>query len=280
MQVHLKIGEFAKLSGVTVKTILYYHKIGLLAEPARSAGGYRLYGTDDLKQMLTIKRLKSLGLRLEEIKTILGHTEEPKSTREVLLSLQAELLNRIKTMKEQLTKIEDFLDQDNPALVEGYDDPSSFKMILDILGEEAKTDYRSICPELYEQERKLYQVMDELQWGFNYQDLLREIAEYFKEHPEQYQQSLLYGSQITAIVDLPEDSPVIEDLARDYGAFLKTFPFWEKAFNQESGVGYPLELLMTEMFTEVLGPAQMKLAELLRQYLISGKSAGETETGD
>lgn len=52
MQVHLKIGEFAKLSSVTVKTILYYHKIGLLGEPVRSPAGYRLYGLEETKHML------------------------------------------------------------------------------------------------------------------------------------------------------------------------------------------------------------------------------------
>jgi DNA-binding transcriptional MerR regulator len=41
----LKVGEFVKLTGSTLKTINYYHKVGLLPEPERSAGDYRLYGS-------------------------------------------------------------------------------------------------------------------------------------------------------------------------------------------------------------------------------------------
>ena len=43
MENRIKISDFAKLTGSTLKTIIYYHKIGLLQEPQRSPGGYRLY---------------------------------------------------------------------------------------------------------------------------------------------------------------------------------------------------------------------------------------------
>ncbi|MHB8125290.1 MAG: MerR family transcriptional regulator [Desulfitobacteriaceae bacterium] len=62
MEKHIKIGDFVKLTGSTLKTINYYHKISLLPVPERSAGGYRLYGSTELNRMRLIKRLKSLGL--------------------------------------------------------------------------------------------------------------------------------------------------------------------------------------------------------------------------
>lgn len=278
MQAHLKIGEFARLTGVTAKTILHYHKIGLLAEPERSSAGYRLYGMNELKHMRSIKRLKSLGLSLEEIKAIIGCVQE-KSNREVLMSLQAELESQKTIIEDRLAKIHAMLSQEKETLVEDSEESSSFKMILDILGPEAKTEYQSTCPALYEQERKIWSIMDEMQWGVDYQDLLREVAEYFNEHPEQYLQSLQYGEQIAAIADLPVNSPVIENLARNYGAFLKSFPFWNKFLNAQFDTAAPLESLMTEMFADMLGPAQMKLVELLRPYLIPD-SGGETECGD
>ena len=43
MRARLRIGEVAELLGVTPKAIRHYHKRGLLAEPTRSEGGYRLY---------------------------------------------------------------------------------------------------------------------------------------------------------------------------------------------------------------------------------------------
>ena len=44
----LKIGELAKLSGATTKTIRYYELLGLLPEPDRTDSGYRLYGEKDV----------------------------------------------------------------------------------------------------------------------------------------------------------------------------------------------------------------------------------------
>ncbi|HET8628651.1 MAG TPA: MerR family DNA-binding transcriptional regulator, partial [Thermomicrobiales bacterium] len=44
----LPIGEVVRLLGVTTETVRHYHKVGLLAEPRRSAGGYRLYTAADL----------------------------------------------------------------------------------------------------------------------------------------------------------------------------------------------------------------------------------------
>ncbi len=84
----LKSGDFIKLTGSTLKTINYYHKIGLLPKPERSAAGYRLYGPADLNRMRFIKHLKSLGLDLKQIKIIVGDLSNPKSSREVLESLR------------------------------------------------------------------------------------------------------------------------------------------------------------------------------------------------
>lgn len=54
MKSRIQIGEFVRLTGITVKTVLHYHKIGLLAEPMRSPGGYRLYGPAELNRMQAI----------------------------------------------------------------------------------------------------------------------------------------------------------------------------------------------------------------------------------
>ncbi len=67
MKNQIKISDFVN-DWKHIKTILYYHKIGLLQEPERSQGGYRLYGAAELTRMQFIKRLKSLGLDLKRIK--------------------------------------------------------------------------------------------------------------------------------------------------------------------------------------------------------------------
>ena len=271
MEKHLKIGEFAKLTGVTIKTVLHYHKIGVLAEVKRSAGGYRLYGPAELNRIRSIKRLKYLGLSLEQIKGILGEPDDNKSFRAVLLAMQTELLTQINTMTERVEKIQELLDEEH-KLAEDFAESPSFKMVVEILGEEAQEQYLSICPEIYEQERKLYAVMDDLQWGLDYQDTLREVAEYFRDHPDKYQQSLDYGPQITAIAGISPDSPTIAELAQEYAQFIKSLPFYEKLISQESRLGDSLESLCKDMFAEIYSPSQMKFIEMLQEYLDPPKS--------
>ncbi|MGM9738673.1 MAG: MerR family transcriptional regulator [Candidatus Cryptobacteroides sp.] len=64
----LSIGEFSKLCGVTVKTLRHYEKIGLLRPHSiESWTGYRYYTVSQMQPMLRIRKLKELGLSLEEI---------------------------------------------------------------------------------------------------------------------------------------------------------------------------------------------------------------------
>jgi hypothetical protein len=67
----MQIGQLARMSGLTTKTIRYYESIGLLDEPARTAGGYRSYGLDVLERLDFIRQAKASGLTLTEIGSIL-----------------------------------------------------------------------------------------------------------------------------------------------------------------------------------------------------------------
>ncbi|MFC5816956.1 MerR family transcriptional regulator [Nonomuraea harbinensis] len=70
----LLIGEVAKLAGVTPRTVRHYHRIGLLAEPERTAGGYRTYGIGALSRLLQIRKLTALGMGLGEVADALTDT--------------------------------------------------------------------------------------------------------------------------------------------------------------------------------------------------------------
>ena len=63
----LKIGQLAKLSGTTTKTIRYYELLGLLHEPERTDSGYRLYEEQDVERLTFIRKAKSLGFSLTDI---------------------------------------------------------------------------------------------------------------------------------------------------------------------------------------------------------------------
>jgi DNA-binding transcriptional MerR regulator len=68
----MKIGELARRSGLPVKTLRYYEDFGLLPARGRSVGGYRLFGEESLRRLEFIRRLKTLGLSLEDIQGCLA----------------------------------------------------------------------------------------------------------------------------------------------------------------------------------------------------------------
>ena len=68
----MTIGNLAKVAGVPPRTIRFYESKGILPTPSRSASGYRLYGPDDLKRLSLVRRARSLGFSLSEIRNLVG----------------------------------------------------------------------------------------------------------------------------------------------------------------------------------------------------------------
>lgn len=58
---HRTIGQLAKSLGVAASAIRYYEDSGLLPRPARSASGYRIYGSEDRRRLQLIVRVRTLG---------------------------------------------------------------------------------------------------------------------------------------------------------------------------------------------------------------------------
>jgi DNA-binding transcriptional MerR regulator len=68
-----RIGEVAKLSGVTTRTLRYWEELGLLRPASRTDGGERLYTPTDLRRVTRIRDLQELlGFSLEEVKAVLN----------------------------------------------------------------------------------------------------------------------------------------------------------------------------------------------------------------
>jgi DNA-binding transcriptional MerR regulator len=83
----IRIGEVARRLGLTTRTLRYYEEMGLLAPEARSQGGFRSYGDDEIRRLERIAELKNLlGFNLVEIKQILGAEDELASLREEYFS--------------------------------------------------------------------------------------------------------------------------------------------------------------------------------------------------
>ncbi len=80
MNKNMKIGELAKATGLTTKTIRYYELHRLLEDPERTESGYRMYGEADVERLEFVKKAKRIGLSLEEIREILilhEHSQAP-----------------------------------------------------------------------------------------------------------------------------------------------------------------------------------------------------------
>ena len=80
----MTVGEIAKKIGVTVRTLQYYDKEGLLSPSAESEGGRRLYTDKDLVTLHQITSLKSLGFSLDDIKQHLISLETPAAVANAL----------------------------------------------------------------------------------------------------------------------------------------------------------------------------------------------------
>jgi DNA-binding transcriptional MerR regulator len=63
----LKIGEVAKMAGISVRTLHHYDSIGLLRPSDASESGHRLYNASDIERLQQVISLKSMGLSLEGI---------------------------------------------------------------------------------------------------------------------------------------------------------------------------------------------------------------------
>src|SRR3954451_12766460 len=100
---HWKIGELARATGLTVRTLHHYDEIGLLVPSERTQAGYRLYGEGDVRRLYEIRALRDLGIPLGEIpdalagdgrETIARHLERVKRVLDRQRRLQS-LLKRI-----------------------------------------------------------------------------------------------------------------------------------------------------------------------------------------
>ncbi|MCC6237936.1 MAG: MerR family transcriptional regulator [Dehalococcoidia bacterium] len=120
-----RVGELARVAGVSVRTLRHYDAIGLLRPAQRSASGYREYTSEDVHRLYRVLALRRLGLSLDEIR------EAVESGSEELLALVERQLARVddeirvaEALRARLERLADALQQHEPA---------PFTVLLDVL---------------------------------------------------------------------------------------------------------------------------------------------------
>jgi len=99
----LKIGDFSKMSKVTIKALRYYEEEGLLIpKHIDETSGYRYYESSQLLQVSRIISLKQIGLSIDEIKRIIINNDDLKL---LLKNKKQEIENSILERTYQLSKI-------------------------------------------------------------------------------------------------------------------------------------------------------------------------------
>ena len=71
----MRTGELATRAAVNPQTLRYYERRGLLSEPVRSAGGYRVYPAEAVQRVRFIRRAQELGFTLAEVEVLLDLAE-------------------------------------------------------------------------------------------------------------------------------------------------------------------------------------------------------------
>ena len=110
------IGDFSKITGLTVKTLRFYHEEGLLLPShVDPATGYRYYDRSKIETARVITHLRSLDLSLEEIGAILRSAGDDADLREVMRRQKAALETKIRRYREIVRSLDQFLNQEEQA---------------------------------------------------------------------------------------------------------------------------------------------------------------------
>jgi DNA-binding transcriptional MerR regulator len=106
----MRIGELAGLVGISTRAIRHYHDVGLLAEPARKANGYREYSLRDAVELARVRRLTELGLSLDEVRDALAG-DAGRDLTEILRELDADLARQEADLRQRRARLARLLRQ-------------------------------------------------------------------------------------------------------------------------------------------------------------------------
>lgn len=101
----LTIGKLAKHTDVTIDSIRFYERKGLLEEPLRTESNYRLYSLNAAKRLRFIKRSQKLGFSLDEIQELLRLSHDSSASKADIKQITEEKIADIRTRIQDLGRM-------------------------------------------------------------------------------------------------------------------------------------------------------------------------------
>jgi DNA-binding transcriptional MerR regulator len=105
------IGDLAHATGCKVQTIRYYEEIGLMPEPARTAGNQRRYGRQHIDRLAFIRHSRDLGFSLDAVRELLSLSDRPDQPCDAVDRLARRQLQQIEQRLRRLTMLKSELER-------------------------------------------------------------------------------------------------------------------------------------------------------------------------
>jgi DNA-binding transcriptional MerR regulator len=117
----MKIGELARIAGVTVRALHHYDSVGLLVPSERTHGGHRLYSAADVERLYRLLALRRVGLPLEEIGPLLDREDGLADTVRRHLGRVEQQLGALEELRLRLARLLAALDGDEASTAQLLD---------------------------------------------------------------------------------------------------------------------------------------------------------------
>ena len=100
----IRIGELAKRTGISIRTLHHYDDVGLLSPPHRTVSGHRLYGREEIVRLQQILSLRQSGFSLDEIGELLSRRDF--DAKQIVFSHIERLKRQIAAQQELCARLE------------------------------------------------------------------------------------------------------------------------------------------------------------------------------
>lgn len=106
MEHMFKISELSKQTGCVIETVRFYEREGLLPEPSRTSGNFRLYGRKHVGRLLFIRHCRYLDMTLDEIRRLLRFCDSPQESCHEVNELLEEHIEHVSERIVELQRLE------------------------------------------------------------------------------------------------------------------------------------------------------------------------------